>query len=114
MMTLLKSLKITAAAASLGILAGCAALEGYQYGDFTKEVKQRQAEYCLETDPGERAFRVGALRAIGAPIPASGACTDILALLTPQDIVELDIDVEQAEADQRRFEEMYGEGFDEQ
>lgn len=113
MMTLLKTLKITAAGAALGILAGCAALEGYQYGDFTKEVRMRQAEYCLETAPEDRALRVAALRAIGADIPPSGACTDVLALLEPEDLIELDIDVEQAEADRRRFEEMYGEGFDE-
>lgn len=106
--------KITAAAAVLALLAGCetGALKDYQYGDITKEVRKRQAAYCLETDPNDRAFRVAALRALGAPIPTSGACTEITSLLTPEEIIDLDVDVEQAQEDQRRFEEMYGEGFD--
>lgn len=90
-------------------LAGCgstpddASGDGYQFGDITGTVLSLQAEYCAETDPRRRAFRIAALRAAGVPLPASGACSDILALIPTS---ELDVDLEQAEADRKRFEGM--------
>ncbi|MGM0985435.1 MAG: hypothetical protein ACQEXI_00395 [Pseudomonadota bacterium] len=86
------------------LLAGCAAPggqhdDGYQIGDLTTGVLAMQAEYCTTADPQRRALRVAALRAAGVPIPPSGACTSILALV-PSD--ELDIDLEQAQRDQQR------------
>jgi len=75
--------------------------DGYQFGDLTDRVLTLQARYCAETDPRRRAVRLAALRAAGVPVPASGACTDILALIPEP---ALDVDVEQAETDQRRFE----------
>lgn len=89
------------------ILAGCASIDspmddGYQFGDLTGTVLSLQAEYCATADPRERAFRLAALRAAGVPIPPSGACADILALI-PE--VDLDIDVDEAEKDRKRFED---------
>lgn len=97
---------ILAAAAALA-LYGCASIDspmddGYQVGDITGTVLSLQAEYCRTADPRERALRLAALRAAGVPVPASGACADILALVPEP---ALDVDVEQAEADRRRFEE---------
>ncbi|SDO72225.1 hypothetical protein SAMN04487957_110124 [Halomonas shengliensis] len=94
--------------------AGCASIDspmddGYQFGDLTGTVLSLQAEYCATADPRERAFRLAALRAAGVPIPRSGACADILALM-PE--VELDIDTAETEADRRRFEEMRHAGGD--
>jgi len=94
---------ITFAAAAA--LAGCASVQspmddGYQFGDLTGTVLSLQAEYCRTADPRERAFRLAALRAAGVPVPASGACTDILALMPAP---ALDVDVEQAEVDRERF-----------
>lgn len=92
------------------LLAGCAATtdtngDGYQLGDLTTGVLALQAEYCATADPQRRALRVAALRAAGVPVPPSGACTDILALV-PTD--ELDIDLEQAKRDQQRAREQQG------
>jgi hypothetical protein len=92
-------------------LAGCAAVEtplddGYQLGDITTGVLSMQAEYCATADPQRRAFRVAALRAAGVPIPPSGACADILALVPTY---QLDIDLEQARQDQQRALEQAGE-----
>ena len=93
------------AIATAAILAGCASVnspmdDGYQLGDITSTVLTVQAEYCATADPRERAFRLAALRAAGVPVPASGACTDILALMPAP---ALDVDVEQAEVDRERF-----------
>ncbi len=89
-------------------LTACASIDspmddGYQPGDITGTVLSLQAEYCRTAEPRERALRLAALRAAGVPVPVSGACTDILALVPEP---ELDVDVEQAEADRRRFEGM--------
>ncbi|WP_299316223.1 hypothetical protein, partial [uncultured Halomonas sp.] len=72
-------------------LAGCASIDspmddGYQFGDLTGTVLSLQAEYCSSADPRERAFRLAALRAAGVPIPRSGACADILALMPEVEI----------------------------
>ncbi|WP_299314233.1 lipoprotein, partial [uncultured Halomonas sp.] len=95
-------------------LAGCASVQspmddGYQFGDLASTVLSLQAEYCATADPRERAFRLAALRAAGVPIPPSGACFDILALV-PE--AELDVDVEQSERDRERFEGMSDAGTD--
>ena len=102
---------ITAILAALA-LAGCATIDspmddGYQFGDLTGTVLSLQAEYCTSADPRERAFRLAALRAAGVPIPASGACADILAL-----VPEVEIDTAETEADRERFEGMSDEGGD--
>lgn len=96
---------IFAFAAALALTA-CANLTtptdpDYQLGDLTGSVLQMQAEYCATAEPGQRALRLAALRAAGVPIPPSGACTDILALV-PE--AEMDVDVEQAERDRERYE----------
>lgn len=100
------------AIATAAILAGCASVnspmdDGYQFGDLTGTVLSLQAEYCATADPRERAFRLAALRAAGVPIPRSGACADILAL-----VPEVEIDTSETEADRRRFEEMRDAGVD--
>lgn len=102
---MIRLLRLTAAIAALAVLAGCASIDspmddGYQVGDITSTVLSVQAEYCRSADPRERAFRLAALRAAGVPVPPSGACTDILALMPAP---ELDVDIEQAEADRDRF-----------
>jgi hypothetical protein len=94
---------ITAILAAL-VLAGCASVQspmddGYQFGDITGTVLTVQAEYCATADPRERAFRLAALRAAGVPIPPSGACADIMAL-----VPEVEVDTAETEADRRRFE----------
>ena len=94
------------------ILTGCASVnspmdDGYQFGDLTGTVLSLQAEYCATADPRERAFRLAALRAAGVPIPRSGACADILALMP-----EVEIDTAETEADRERFEEMRDAGGD--
>lgn len=81
--------------------------DGYQFGDITGRVLSLQAEYCATADPRERAFRLAALRAAGVPIPRSGACADILAL-----VPEVEIDTSETEADRERFEGMSNEGGD--
>lgn len=100
------------AIATAATLAGCASVnspmdDGYQFGDLTGTVLSLQAEYCSSADPRERAFRLAALRAAGVPVPRSGACADILAL-----VPEVDIDTSETEADRRRFEEMRDAGVD--
>lgn len=97
-------LVIAAAFASL-ILAGCAGNSqdtGYQLGDGVGTVITLQARYCATADPERRAVLLGALRLTGLRVPDSGACTDILSLIDPAKLVELD--VEQAREDQRRFQ----------
>lgn len=96
-------------AAMMAAITGCA---GYQYGDITTELRARQAAYCLATDPEDRALRVAAIRAMGAPLPPSGACTDIVALVSPEELIDLGVDLEQAREDQRRFEEQYPDGVE--
>lgn len=91
------------AIAAAAALAGCASVQspmddGYQFGDLTGTVLSLQAEYCSSADPRERAFRLAALRAAGVPIPRSGACADILALVS-----EVEIDTAETEADRERF-----------
>lgn len=91
-------------------LTGCATIDspmddGYQFGDLTGTVLSLQAEYCSSADPRERAFRLAALRAAGVPIPRSGACADILAL-----VPEVEIDTAETEADRERFEGMSDAG----
>lgn len=93
-------------------LTGCASVQspmddGYQFGDITSTVLSLQAEYCTSADPRERAFRLAALRAAGVPVPASGACADILAL-----VPEVEIDTAETEADRERFEGMSDAGGD--
>lgn len=93
-------------------LTGCASVQspmddGYQFGDLTGTVLSLQAEYCATADPRERAFRLAALRAAGVPIPASGACADILSL-----VPEVEIDTAETEADRERFEGMSDEDRD--
>ena len=92
------------AIATAAILAGCASVnspldDGYQFGDLTGTVLSLQAEYCSTADPRERAFRLAALRAAGVPIPPSGACADIFAL-----VPEVELDTAETEADRQRFE----------
>lgn len=86
--------------AAVAFLAGCAGTD-YQPGDITSGALELQARYCAETDPRERAVRLAVLRAAGVAVPASGACTDVLDLVPEKG---LDVDVEQAEEDQARFE----------
>lgn len=84
------------------LLAGCATTaDDYQLGDITGGVLSMQAEYCATADPQRRAIRVAALRAAGVPIPPSGACSDIIALVP--DVP--DVNIEQAREDQERFRE---------
>lgn len=103
-------LRSIAVGITLGLLAGCGINpashpivggDGYQFGDITGGVLAMQAEYCAEADPRRRAFRIAALRAAGVPIPPSGACSDIIALVPTHDLY---IDVDQAEADRQRFQ----------
>lgn len=86
---------------ALFLLAGCAGSD-YRPGDITAGALQLQAKYCAEADPRERALRLAALRAAGVEVPPSGACTDVLELIPD---AELEVDVEQAEKDQERFQD---------
>ena len=63
-----------------------------------------QAQYCANADPRERAFRLAALRAAGLSIPPSGACVDIVQRALDEGWVpEVEVDLEEAQADQERF-----------
>lgn len=77
--------------------------DGYQLFDLTRTALVLQAHYCRTADPMDRAFRLATLRALGVPIPSSGACTNVLSLV-PTGALE-DVDFEQAVEDQKRFQE---------
>ena len=81
-------------------LSACAADREYRLGDISSGIISMQAEYCATADPRERALRLSALRAAGVPIPPSGACADIIAL-----VPEVSVDIEETEADRERFQE---------
>ena len=89
-------MRIIFAIAAAVALYGCAS--EYRLGDLTSGVLAMQAEYCVESDPRERALRLAALRAAGVPIPPSGACADIVAM-----VPEVEIDTAETEADRERF-----------
>lgn len=93
-------MKFFVAIAAAVALSGCAGTD-YQPGDITSGALELQARYCAETDPRERAVRLAVLRAAGVAVPASGACTDVLDMVHEKG---LDVDVEQAEKDQDRFQ----------
>ena len=80
------------------VLAACVTDREYRLGDISGGVISMQAEYCATADPRERALRLAALRAAGVPIPPSGACADIIAL-----VPEVELDTDETEADRERF-----------
>lgn len=82
------------------LLTACAT--DYRLGDISTGIISMQAEYCATADPAERALRLAALRAAGVPIPPSGACADIIALV-PQ--VGVDMDETQADRDRHAVPE---------
>jgi hypothetical protein len=99
------NMKTCSALAGAALLAGCAAItspldEDYQLGDLTASALSLQAQYCATADPRERAIRLAVLRSAGVPIPPSGACADILALVPD---AEVNIDTSETEADRERF-----------
>lgn len=94
-------MKPLATAALLVLLTGCASVD-YQPLDGTKQVLTLQERYCATADPDQRALLLGTIRALGMAVPPSGVCTDLLSLVDPAALV--DIDVEQARRDQQRFQ----------
>lgn len=76
--------------------------DGYQFLDGVGTVITLQARYCATADPTRRAALLGTIRALGMAVPPSGACTDILSLVDP--VTLIDMDVEKAEEDRKRFQ----------
>lgn len=91
---------------ALFLLAGCA---GYQLGDASTDLLDRQRAYCAETDPGARAVALAMIRAEVPGYPASGLCSDAEEALAKEIADRAGdgsaIDLEQARKDQERFQE---------
>lgn len=99
-------MRFVIALTAMFLLAGCA---GYQFGDASTALLDRQRAYCAETDPGARAVALAMIRAEVPGYPASGLCSDAEQALA-EEIAERAgdgeaIDLEQARKDQERFQE---------
>lgn len=110
--------KLLAVTAMLGLallLAGCATTtestdNGYQLGDASTALLDRQRNYCAESDPVRRAVLLAVIRSQVPAYPPSGLCTGVEQQLAEEiarragDAQE-QIDFEQAVEDQRRYQE---------
>ena len=115
----------------LSALAGCVAMspsppvagegdsdsdsdKGYQFGDISKALLQRQRDYCIETSPVLRAVGLALIRSKVPGYPSSGLCTDAEKKLAEElakqiddlpegNTVDIEQAIEQARKDQKRF-----------
>lgn len=71
-------------------LVGCAGgndrlEDGYQFGDITNSILDRQAAYCSGADPAARALLIAVARSKQPDFPENGICTDLFTLLVAPD-----------------------------
>lgn len=104
----------------LSLLAGCATPsspqdDGYQFGDVSSSLLERQRTYCAETNPAARAVALALIRTQVPGYPASGLCSDAEQALAAELAKQLEalpegatIDLEQAKRDQQRAREQQG------
>lgn len=96
-------------------MAGCAtttdsADDGYQFGDVSASLLDRQRNYCAEADPVRRAVLLAVIRSQVPAYPPSGLCTGVEQQLAEEIArrageAEGQVDFDQAVEDQRRYKE---------
>lgn len=81
------------------LLVGCAT---YQPGDGLSAALQLQARYCAETDPYQRAVALAMMKRAQVPVPARGACTDLLDLIPEGELADIDVEAARRDAERAR------------